>query len=334
MKKKLPLKKKFPFHSKVSGNAARSRPDRAAYRRGGSVSATADAEPIDPNEPNAPAGGAVRQQFRKGGGAVKRQDGGPTDAERKQGTRTLKATMSAPAGIGEALSASQGRSAQKISDAVPRKSGGAVKRAEGGPTDAERAEGMSKLGRGMRHEGAKVGLAKGLGIDLVPYAKEKLETDTASRAVPRKGGGAVKRADGGMIDPMDPNDPSNAPAGSNMGGRKIRIRGPVDPSRRDPEGYLRPNVDPADTGQLATPIRNPMPGFKKGGAVKRAEGGDVPMPKPDPRYHIEDAKDLEPGIAKKWNEQMGRVRSIERGDKQPWESPGFPVKRKRGGSTK
>lgn len=63
MKKK---KKKFPFYSKAAGGLARGRPDRAAYRRGGNVR-PGDAEPINPNEPNAPAGGAVRQQFKKGG---------------------------------------------------------------------------------------------------------------------------------------------------------------------------------------------------------------------------------------------------------------------------
>lgn len=68
MKKKLPPKKKFPFYAKVAGGNARSRPDRAAYRRGGSVSSKADAEPIDPNEPHAPAGGKVEQKFQAGGG--------------------------------------------------------------------------------------------------------------------------------------------------------------------------------------------------------------------------------------------------------------------------
>jgi hypothetical protein len=84
-----------------------------------------------------------------------------------------------------------------------------------------------------------------------------------------KRGGGVKKADGGMIDPMNPNDPSNAPAGSGtlLPGLKLRPRGPVDPSRRDPEGYLRPDVDPLDDGPISRPIRNPQPGFKKGGKV-------------------------------------------------------------------
>ena len=75
--------------------------------------------------------------------------------------------------------------------------------------------------------------------------------------------------------------------------------------------------------------------LKSGGVAKRQEGGGVPLPKPDPRYHIDDGPDLEPGIAKKWNEQLGRVRGIERGDKQPWEknTPPGPLSRKKGGKT-
>jgi hypothetical protein len=72
--------------------------------------------------------------------------------------------------------------------------------------------------------------------------------------------------------------------------------------------------------------------LKSGGVAKRQGGGDVPTPKPDPRYNIGDAPDLEPGVAKKWNEQMGRVRSIVRGDKQPWEK-NTPPGRKKGGKT-
>jgi hypothetical protein len=58
-------KKPPPFQGKVLGGTARSRPDRKAY--GGKVAAKADAEPISPNEPNAPAGGRVAQKFQVGG---------------------------------------------------------------------------------------------------------------------------------------------------------------------------------------------------------------------------------------------------------------------------
>jgi hypothetical protein len=60
-------KKPPPFQGKVLGGTARSRPDRKAYRHGGKVAAKADAEPISPNEPNAPAGGKVAQKFQVGG---------------------------------------------------------------------------------------------------------------------------------------------------------------------------------------------------------------------------------------------------------------------------
>src|SRR5215475_2338599 len=60
-------KKRLPFYAKVGGGLARHRADRKAYRRGGMVKSKADGEPISPNEPNAPAGGAVRQKFQEGG---------------------------------------------------------------------------------------------------------------------------------------------------------------------------------------------------------------------------------------------------------------------------
>jgi hypothetical protein len=66
--------------------------------------------------------------------------------------------------------------------------------------------------------------------------------------------------------------------------------------------------------------RPPGPRLKKGGAVKRQQGGDVPLPKPDPRYNIGEGEDLPAGVAKTWNKQMGTVRGIERGDKQPWDT--------------
>jgi hypothetical protein len=76
MKPPIKKKKKLPFYAKVGGSAARSRADRAAYKRGGSVSvAKADLDPISPNEPHAPAGGKVTQKF-KSGGVAKRQGGG------------------------------------------------------------------------------------------------------------------------------------------------------------------------------------------------------------------------------------------------------------------
>jgi hypothetical protein len=98
-------KKPPPFQGKVLGGTARARPDRKALgggvkkrqeggtissvrrrpvpgerrepppltgptermQRGGAVAAKADAEPISPNEPNAPAGGRVAQKFQLGG---------------------------------------------------------------------------------------------------------------------------------------------------------------------------------------------------------------------------------------------------------------------------
>jgi hypothetical protein len=69
------LKKKtrLPFHGKAEGGSARRRADRmATYRKPGPPG---DVEPINPNEPNAPPDGAVRQKF-KAGGVAKRQYGG------------------------------------------------------------------------------------------------------------------------------------------------------------------------------------------------------------------------------------------------------------------
>jgi hypothetical protein len=98
-------KKRFPFYAKVGGGLARRRADRKALgggvnkrqegggissirrkpapgekkepppltgpteglQRGGVVASKADGEPISPNEPNAPVGGAVRQKFKRGG---------------------------------------------------------------------------------------------------------------------------------------------------------------------------------------------------------------------------------------------------------------------------
>lgn len=100
--------------------------------------------------------------------------------------------------------------------------------------------------------------------------------------------------------------------------------------------------DPTDAQNL----RGKPKSFKGGGLAgyaglpkKRQEGGDVPLPKPDPRYNIGDAEDLEPGIAKTWNTQMGRIRGIVRGDKQPWDkrpdpTSSGPVRRKSGGGVK
>jgi hypothetical protein len=65
------LKKKktrLPFHGKAEGGTARPRADRlASFRKPGPPG---DVEPINPNTPNAPPDGAVRQKFQ-GGGAVK-----------------------------------------------------------------------------------------------------------------------------------------------------------------------------------------------------------------------------------------------------------------------
>jgi hypothetical protein len=61
------LKKKtrLPFHGKAEGGSARRRADRlATYRKPGPPG---DVEPINPNEPNAPPDGAVRQKFQAGG---------------------------------------------------------------------------------------------------------------------------------------------------------------------------------------------------------------------------------------------------------------------------
>lgn len=79
-------KKLLPFHAKVAGGAARRRPDRKA--RGGSVS-RADAEPISPTEPNAPAGGRVAQKFDMGGAV----SGSWLDRAAKKPTDILKEGM-------------------------------------------------------------------------------------------------------------------------------------------------------------------------------------------------------------------------------------------------
>ena len=89
---KKPKKKLPPFLAKVAGGAARRRADRKAYARGGAVSKV-DLDPISPNEPNAPPGGKVTQQFsgdrpiprprglKKGGVARKLADGGSSDKD-------------------------------------------------------------------------------------------------------------------------------------------------------------------------------------------------------------------------------------------------------------
>jgi hypothetical protein len=115
MKKKLPPKKKFPFYAKVGGGNARARPDRMAYRRGGSVSAAkADLDPISPTEPNAPAGGKVTQKYRKGGGVKKLQGGGPTDDD----TSTPRSSSLAD------LTSGIGGPPPPVSPAVPGQTGG------------------------------------------------------------------------------------------------------------------------------------------------------------------------------------------------------------------
>jgi hypothetical protein len=127
-------KKRFPFHAKVGGRLARARPDRKAMkrqeggtigsvrrrpvpgerrepppltgptegmRRGGVVASKADADLINPQEPDAPAGGKVTQKF---------QAGGLTESERREGVRKLKATMGSP--TGDVIGASQRMRAQ------------------------------------------------------------------------------------------------------------------------------------------------------------------------------------------------------------------------------
>jgi len=64
-------KKLSPFHAKVAGKNARSRPDRKAYRRGGAVAGKADADLLSPATPKAPKGGRVVQKSKyQEGGAV------------------------------------------------------------------------------------------------------------------------------------------------------------------------------------------------------------------------------------------------------------------------
>src|SRR5262249_6516756 len=82
-------KKKLPFYGRAYGGAARSRADRAAYKKGGAGSSKGDLAPVSPTEENAPAGGKVLQHFKKGGfaklaaggSAAKRLDA-PDDDER------------------------------------------------------------------------------------------------------------------------------------------------------------------------------------------------------------------------------------------------------------
>jgi len=70
MKNPLKKKKKFPFHAKVGGAMSRRRADR--YRGGGAVDAKADLDPINPDEPNAPAGGRTTH-FQDGGDVLPRE---------------------------------------------------------------------------------------------------------------------------------------------------------------------------------------------------------------------------------------------------------------------
>jgi hypothetical protein len=92
-RKKPPLKKKFPFYSKVAGDNARRRPDRKAMQAGGAVSSLADGEIESPNEPNAPVGGAVRQKFKDGGGTDKWIQGARESMERRGTVGSLRKAM-------------------------------------------------------------------------------------------------------------------------------------------------------------------------------------------------------------------------------------------------
>src|SRR5262245_49744275 len=160
-------KKKLPFYGRAYGGPARARADRKAYRKGGSVSgspmpgvvrnagtgvaAKADAEPISPSEPNAPAGGRITQKFKKGG-VAKRAGGGsfgpgpnvkifPPQTYEDYRTRAgdgPKSTRSFLDAAGKGNLASEGYNTGRRVPAAPgaEKRGGAVKRrADGGEID-------------------------------------------------------------------------------------------------------------------------------------------------------------------------------------------------------
>lgn len=145
-------KKPPPFQGKVLGGTARSRPDRKAH--GGKVAAKADAEPISPNEPNAPAGGRVAQKFQVGGaprpilparadlgttwgrrgplgppqrekgGPAKRQDGGNVKDQEDQTNNEEEDEGVAEYKRGGVLSAKQRQSLPSSSFALPGKGKG------------------------------------------------------------------------------------------------------------------------------------------------------------------------------------------------------------------
>jgi hypothetical protein len=114
-----------------------------------------------------------------------------------------------------------------------------------------------------------------------------------------------------------------------------KVTGETSNKRPDRAGHFRSGGfvrgrDGADAGDMKAGFPKGPPNKKllqdaddmesvvKGGVKKKyADGGSVPMPKPDPRYSIGDEKNLSPGTAEAWKAQMGRIRGIERGDKPP-----------------
>jgi hypothetical protein len=189
-------KKKLPFHGKVAGGNARRRPDRKAFqagggissirrkpvpgekrepppfgpteglRRGGAVASKADADLINPNEPNAPAGGKV----------VKRQEGGaiPPGLRTRQAPRERPALPTARERLALPKEIELERpsvreiemKAPKVEEVGPpqRKRGGIAKRQDGGDVkdqtsdqakDGEEDEGVPEFKRGGRISAAQ-----------------------------------------------------------------------------------------------------------------------------------------------------------------------------------
>jgi hypothetical protein len=183
-------KKRFPFYAKVGGGLARHRADRKAFgggvkkrqegggissvrrkpvpgekrepppltgpteglRRGGAVASKADAELIDPNEPNAPAGGAVRQKFQDGGnvplprrdprGAVGRALSDPDVRERIGGIGRKR---------GGVLSAGERQAMPKSEFALPGKGKGPKGAGAGSYPIPDEGHAKSALSRGKQH---------------------------------------------------------------------------------------------------------------------------------------------------------------------------------------
>jgi hypothetical protein len=227
MKKPL-KKKKLPFLAKVAGGNARGRPDRRA--RGGAVS-KADQDPISPTEPNAPAGGKVLQKFKKGG-VAKRQMGGGFSQGPVPGPGPARSPPTIGGGVGPAgggigggtLDGGGGASvglpgigfgsstaapinppalgAQPMGGgmAAPgplqaKRGGGVKKRQDGGPTDAEREEGLGQLKKKMTSPlGDKIGrYQEAQSRNIVDSLRPRSFGGRAEPAL-RKSGGALSAA--------------------------------------------------------------------------------------------------------------------------------------------